>query len=331
MIFCFFVSSFCLLLFDFFLFVFFLSLFLWCFYLSVVVFCLVMLGLLFCSVVFGLMFWFGLFCMTWVFFVSGLFICRVFFCHFVSCLCLVLVFFSLYLIFGCLCCFWLSVVGFCLCFVFMVLCLIDFCFFLSCFCLFMFVICVCSCYFFSMVPWVIYLPLCVLFLFLCDCFCFFVFSYCIFLFNCSLFVFDFFPLCVVFSLLWILSFGCHLIASGHSTRSFLILTQLSSDSAEGGRRVAAGADSDWLALWPLPCRWTDRVSVHRACSRRPVVLGFLLLGSAPSRRASLSSDVSLQLYKRVIQSALMGVHIRPEPGFGSLQSSHITITVQFSS
>lgn len=116
----------------------------------------------------------------------------------------------------------------------------------------------------------------------------------------------FFPLCVVFSLLWILSFGCHLIASGHSTRSFLILTQLSSDSAEGGRRVAAGADSDWLALWPLPCRWTDRVSVYRACSRRPVVLGFLLLGSAPSRRASLSSDVSLQLYKRVIQSALMG-------------------------
>lgn len=79
MIFCFFVSSFCLLLFDFFLFVFFLSLFLWCFYLSVVVFCLVMLGLLFCSVVFGLMLWFGLFCMTWVFFVSGLFICRVFF------------------------------------------------------------------------------------------------------------------------------------------------------------------------------------------------------------------------------------------------------------
>lgn len=205
----------------------------------------------------------------------------VFFCHFVSCLCLVLVFFSLYLIFGCLCCFWLSVVGFCLCFVFMVLCLIGFCFFLSCFCLFMFVICVCSCYFFSMVPWVIYLPLCVLFLFLCDCFCFFVFSYCIFLFNCSLFVFDFFPLCVVFSLLWILSFGCHLIASGHSTRSFLILTQLSSDSAEGGRRVAAGADSDWLALWPLPCRWTDRVSVHRACSRRPVVLGFLLLGAVP--------------------------------------------------
>lgn len=322
MIFCFFVSSFCLLLFDFFLFVFFLSLFLWCFYLSVVVFCLVMLGLLFCSVVFGLMFWFGLFCMTWVFFVSGLFICRVFFCHFVSCLCLVLVFFSLYLIFGCLCCFWLSVVGFCLCFVFMVLCLIGFCFFLSCFCLFMFVICVCSCYFFSMVPWVIYLPLCVLFLFLCDCFCFFVFSYCIFLFNCSLFVFDFFPLCVVFSLLWILSFGCHLIASGHSTRSFLILTQLSSDSAEGGRRVAAGADSDWLALWPLPCRWTDRVSVHRACSRRPVVLGFLLLGSAPSRRASLSSDVSLQLYKRVIQSALMGVHIRPEPGLG--RCNHLT-------
>lgn len=160
------------------------------------------------------------------------------------------------------------------------------------------------------------------FLFLCDCFCFFVFSYCIFLFNCSLFVFDFFPLCVVFSLLWILSFGCHLIASGHSTRSFLILTQLSSDSAEGGRRVAAGADSDWLALWPLPCRWTDRVSVHRACSRRPVVLGFLLLGSAPSRRASLSSDVSLQLYKRVIQSALMGVHIRPEPGLG--RCNHLT-------
>lgn len=132
----------------------------------------------------------------------------------------------------------------------------------------------------------------------------------------------FFPLCVVFSLLWILSFGCHLIASGHSTRSFLILTQLSSDSAEGGRRVAAGADSDWLALWPLPCRWTDRVSVHRACSRRPVVLGFLLLGSAPSRRASLSSDVSLQLYKRVIQSALMGVHIRPEPGLG--RCNHLT-------
>lgn len=281
-----------------------------------------MLGLLFCSVVFGLMFWFGLFCMTWVFFVSGLFICRVFFCHFVSCLCLVLVFFSLYLIFGCLCCFWLSVVGFCLCFVFMVLCLIGFCFFLSCFCLFMFVICVCSCYFFF------YGSMGYLFATLCP---FFIFMWlflflCIQLLHLSIQLFPlrvwFFPLCVVFSLLWILSFGCHLIASGHSTRSFLILTQLSSDSAEGGRRVAAGADSDWLALWPLPCRWTDRVSVYRACSRRPVVLGFLLLGSAPSRRASLSSDVSLQLYKRVIQSALMGVHIRPEPGLGRCR--HLT-------
>lgn len=189
----------------------------------------------------------------------------------------------------------------------MVLCLIGFCFLLSCFCLFMFVICVCSClFFFSMVPWVIYLPLCVLFFIFMWLFLFL----CIQLLHLSIQLFPlcvwFFPLCVVFSLLWILSFGCHLIASGHSTRSFLILTQLSSDSAEGGRRVAAGADSDWLALWPLPCRWTDRVSVYRACSRRPVVLGFLLLGSAPSRRASLSSDVSLQLYKRVIQSALMG-------------------------
>lgn len=118
------------------------------------------------------------------------------------------------------------------------------------------------------------------------------------------------------------SFRCRLIASVHSTRSFLISTQLSSDSAEGGRRVAARADSDWLALWPLPCRWTDRVSVCGVCSRRPVVLDFLLLSSAPSRRASLSSDVSLQLYKRVIQSALMGVHIRPEPGLG--HCSHLT-------
>lgn len=170
----------------------------------------------------------------------------------------------------------------------------------------MFMICVCSCYFFSMVLWVIFFPLCVLFFIFMWLFLFL----CIQLLHLSIRFFPlrvwFFPLFVVFSLLWILSFGCHLIASGHSTRSFLILAQLSSDSAEGGRRVAAGADSDWLALWPLPCRWTDRVSVYRACSWRPVVLGFLLLGSAPSRRASLSSDVSLQLYKRAIQSALMG-------------------------
>lgn len=313
MIFCFFVSSFCLLLFDFFLFVF-LSLFLWCFYLSVVVFCLVMLGLLFCFVVFGLMFWFGLFCMTWGFFGFFLSFCvlslsRVGFLLFVFD-------FWLFMLFLALCSWFLSL----------------FCFygFVSYWFLFLFILflplhvcdlCLFVLFFFYGSMGYLFATLCPFFIFMW----LFLFL-CIQLLHLSIQLFPlrvwFFPLCVVFSLLWILSFGCHLIASGHSTRSFLILTQLSSDSAEGGRRVAAGADSDWLALWPLPCRWTDRVSVHRACSRRPVVLGFLLLGSAPSRRASLSSDVSLQLYKRVIQSVLMGVYIRPEPGLG--RCKHLT-------